>query len=111
MSWPRRPLGRAHGRAIGSAAAASSLQRARARRPPRRAGVRSLPSGSGSEAPALVGQLAAFVRRVLLLYGEGETYLVDTVGAFFRGFHDGYDFGQEGGARGSTSKEGRADSR
>ena len=111
MSWPRRPLGRAHGRAIGSAAAASSLQRARARRPPRRAGVRSLPSGSGSEAPALVRQLAASVRRVLLLYGEGETYLVDTVGAFFRGFHDGYDFGQEGGARGSTNEEGRADSR
>ena len=103
--------GPGHGRAIGSAAAASSLRRARARQPPRRAGVRSLPSGSGSEAPALVRQLPASVHRVLLLYGAGEAYLVDTVEAFFRGIHDGYGIGQEGGAGGSASKEGRADSR
>ena len=88
--------GPGHGRAIGSAAAASSLRRARARQPPRRAGVRSLPSGSGS---------------VLLLYGVEETYFLGTVEAFFWGIHDGYDVGQEGGAGGSASKEGRADSR
>ena len=88
--------GPGRGRAIGSAAAASSPQRAGARQPPRRAGVRSHPSGSGS---------------VLLLYGVEVTYFLGTVEAFFRGIHDGYGVGQEGGTGGSASKEGRADSR
>ena len=91
MSWPRRPLGRAAGRAIGSAAAASSLQRAGARQPPRRAGVRSHPSGSGS---------------VLLLYGEEATYFRGSVEAFFLGIHDGHGTGQEGDPRGSEIEEG-----
>ena len=83
--------GPGRGRAIGSAAAASSLQRAGARQPPRRAGVRSHPSGSGS---------------VLLLYGEEVTYFRGSVEAFFWGNHDGHGTGQEGGTGGSATEEG-----